>query len=476
MRLLIVFFDILAVCLGLMMTHWMATQYGPHPQGIEAVPLANLFLPNPHMPSGIMMLGSWLAMLYLSGGYNPHRMNASARMMAATARSACGVFMVMLLLQFAVRNQTWSRFMMIAFALNSALTVGILRITFLKIQGQLPSSLTPKRLAIIGTGSRANQLANRIAEYGHQAFELVGFVAPAGGTEIFAVPSKKVLGEAIQLNEIVQEHKVETVILATSRLSRDEELVIVNRVNSMGLQLLQIPSHWGVANPRLSTSAVGDLEMVDLTALAYPTQGQTLKRTFDLALVIPASLLIGPILAVVALLIRLSDGGPALFTQQRSGQGGQAFSMYKFRSMVVNAETMRDDLQHENDAEGVLFKMRDDPRITPIGRHIRRWSLDEMPQLLNVLLGDMNLVGPRPLPMRDIDTLENDLELTYWFAQRSKVKPGITGTWQVSDRRDLKMEDMVRLDIDYIQNWSIWGDLILLARTLPAILRGRGSH
>ena len=243
MRFLIVFIDILAVCMGLVITHWMATLYGPHPEGIDAVPVVNLLLPNPHMPSGLMLLTSWLGMLYLSGGYNPYRMNTSARMLGATARSMGGVFIAMLLLQFATRNQAWSRFMMLTFALSSALTVGFFRIVFLRMQGQLPLSIAPTRLAVIGTGARANQLSKRIVEYGHQAFELVGFVAPAGGTEMFEVPPTQVLGEALQLNHIIQAHEIETVIPASTRLSRAEELVIANRVNSMGLRLLQIPNH-----------------------------------------------------------------------------------------------------------------------------------------------------------------------------------------------------------------------------------------
>ena len=144
---------------------------------------------------------------------------------------------------------------MLTFALSSALTVGFFRIVFLRMQGQLPVSIAPTRLAVIGTGARANQLSKRIVEYGHQAFELVGFVAPAGGTEMFEVPPTQVLGEALQLNHIIQAHGIETVILASTRLSRAEELVIANRVNSMGLRLLQIPNHWGLANPKVSTSS-----------------------------------------------------------------------------------------------------------------------------------------------------------------------------------------------------------------------------
>ena len=221
---------------------------------------------------------------------------------------------------------------------------------------------------------------------------------------------------------------------------------------------------------------VGDLALVDLTTLAYPFRGALLKRSLDLIVVVAGGVLLLPFLATIAFAIRLSDGGPVLFTQSRCGKDGQPFEMFKFRSMVVNAEAMRADLSTQNESSGVLFKMRDDPRITNIGKRLRRWSIDELPQVLNVLRGDMNLVGPRPLPLDDLQGIESNTELTYWFSQRSKVKPGITGTWQVSDRRDLKMEDMVRLDIDYIQNWSIWGDILLLIRTIPAVLRGRGSH
>jgi lipopolysaccharide/colanic/teichoic acid biosynthesis glycosyltransferase len=150
--------------------------------------------------------------------------------------------------------------------------------------------------------------------------------------------------------------------------------------------------------------------------------------------------------------------------------------MYKFRSMVEGADKLRPALEMANEAEGVLFKIEADPRITPIGLWIRRWSIDEIPQLINVLKGEMNLVGPRPLPVDDIQRLGENVELQYWFTQRSKVKPGITGTWQVSNRDSLKMEDMVRLDIDYIQHWNFFSDLAILIRTIPAVFKGRGAR
>jgi lipopolysaccharide/colanic/teichoic acid biosynthesis glycosyltransferase len=157
------------------------------------------------------------------------------------------------------------------------------------------------------------------------------------------------------------------------------------------------------------------------------------------------------------------------------GKGGRIFPFYKFRSMVVGADAMKEALRDRNEADGVLFKMREDPRVTRVGRFIRTYSIDEFPQLLNVLRGDMNLVGPRPLPVADLQGIEADPEAFYWFELRSKVKPGITGLWQVMGRSNLGFADMVALDIQYIQNWSLWQDILILLRTIPAVIRGRGA-
>ncbi|MFH1467344.1 MAG: sugar transferase [Pseudomonadota bacterium] len=179
---------------------------------------------------------------------------------------------------------------------------------------------------------------------------------------------------------------------------------------------------------------------------------------------------------LVALLIRLDSPGPILYVSPRVGKGGRNFPFYKFRSMVQDANAQKAELLAQNEADGRLFKMREDPRITRFGRFIRKFSVDEFPQLLNVLRGDMNLVGPRPLPAEDLLDLERDPEALYWFELRSKVKPGMTGLWQVSGRSGLTFADMVALDIQYVQNWSFWTDLVILLKTLPAVFRGSGAH
>ena len=195
----------------------------------------------------------------------------------------------------------------------------------------------------------------------------------------------------------------------------------------------------------------------------------TAWRVMDLAITAVALLLLSPIFALIALLIRVTSRGPVIFQQTRIAKGGGEFRVYKFRSMYVDAETALADLMHSNEAAGPLFKMRDDPRVTSVGKWLRRMSLDELPQLWNVVKGDMSLVGPRPLLPHEVQA--------HGFAQRrALVKPGITGLWQVSGRSDLAWEDSIRLDLYYVENWSPVLDLVILLRTVVAVFRGSGAY
>ena len=179
---------------------------------------------------------------------------------------------------------------------------------------------------------------------------------------------------------------------------------------------------------------------------------------------------LSPLFLVIAVLIKVTSRGPVFFVDERVGVGQRPFRCYKFRTMVENARESQDALEELNEADGVLFKMRDDPRVTPVGRVLRRLSLDELPQLFNVLKGDMSLVGPRPLPLRDCELMDD------WHRRRHVMLPGITGLWQVSGRSDLSFDDMVRLDLQYMETWSLRSDLHILWRTAGAVLNSRGAY
>jgi exopolysaccharide biosynthesis polyprenyl glycosylphosphotransferase len=193
------------------------------------------------------------------------------------------------------------------------------------------------------------------------------------------------------------------------------------------------------------------------------------KRGFDVTVAGLLVLFLSPVMLLVALTIRLSSRGPAFYRSMRPGIGGVPFACLKFRTMYVDADRRQADLEQDNEKGGAIFKIRNDPRVTPIGRFLRRWSIDELPQLFNVLRGEMSLVGPRPLPQRDYDRLED------WHRKRNLVLPGITGLWQVSGRSELDFDELVRLDFLYLERWSVFLDLSILLKTIPAVVRARGA-
>jgi exopolysaccharide biosynthesis polyprenyl glycosylphosphotransferase len=237
-----------------------------------------------------------------------------------------------------------------------------------------------------------------------------------------------------------------------------------------GIALVVAPALTDVAGPRISINPVAGLPLLHVDEPQLGVVHRTVKRVFDIALSVVALLVLAPAFAAIALAVKAGSRGPVIFQQTRVGRDGREFCAYKFRSMHVNAEQRLDALRESNDAAGLLFKMRDDPRVTGIGRWLRRYSLDELPQIWNVLRGDMSLVGPRPPLPREVAEYEIDVR------RRLLVKPGITGLWQVSGRSDLSWEDSVRLDLYYVENWSPVLDFVILARTVVAVIRGRGAY
>ena len=194
------------------------------------------------------------------------------------------------------------------------------------------------------------------------------------------------------------------------------------------------------------------------------------KRTFDLIVASAVLILLSPLLLVCALAVKLSSRGPIIYRSLRPGIAGKPFRCFKFRTMFIDSDLTEDELEQLNESSGALFKIRDDPRLTRVGRLLRRFSIDELPQLANVVRGEMSLVGPRPLPMRDFERLEE------WHKKRYLVLPGITGLWQVSGRSELDFDDLVRLDFLYLERWSMFLDLSILLKTIPAVLTRRGAY
>lgn len=234
--------------------------------------------------------------------------------------------------------------------------------------------------------------------------------------------------------------------------------------------LIMAPALTDIAGPRIHTQQVAGLPLIHVTTPTLEGGQRVAKRLFDVVVSGALILFASPLMAVIALMVKLDSRGPILFRQERVGIEGAPFGMLKFRSMVVDAEARLAELEHRNEGSGVLFKIKNDPRVTRVGGFLRRYSLDELPQLFNIFAGSMSLVGPRPPLPREVEAYEQDVR------RRLLVKPGLTGLWQVSGRSNLSWQDSVRLDLYYVENWSLAGDLVIILRTVRAVFHSTGAY
>jgi len=326
---------------------------------------------------------------------------------------------------------------------------------------------------LVGSESSATHLAFELQRYPAAGYRVVGACVPTGlvggmlpGTDV------PVCGSVGNVLEALEATGADTVVVTSSEELSAKRVRELSWSLEPGRQHLVVaPGLTGLGGPRIHTRPVVGLPLIHVETPRYEGSKSVAKRVFDIVASSILIVLASPALAVIALIVRLSSDGPVLFRQSRVGINGTTFNMLKFRSMETDAESRLDELQTIQREEGndVLFKMKDDPRVTPVGRFLRRYSLDELPQLFNVFLGSMSLVGPRPPLAREVERYETHVH------RRFLVKPGITGLWQVSGRSNLSWEDSVRLDLFYVENWSITGDLIILWRTLKAVVSSQGA-
>jgi exopolysaccharide biosynthesis polyprenyl glycosylphosphotransferase len=325
-----------------------------------------------------------------------------------------------------------------------------------------------RRVIIVGSGPRALRLHEFLKDARHGC-SVLGFV----DTQIhpaLAAHGWHPMGGLDELEGILMRQVVDEVLIALPIHSHYAQIqrviVICERVGVQATLLVDVIQS-AIKRPRLRSN--GPLAL--LTMMSVPDDYRLLvKRAFDLAVGTLALLAVSPVMLAAGLAVRLTSPGPVLFVQERYGLNRRRFRMFKFRSMVADAEARLNELEHLNEKDGPIFKIRNDPRLTPIGRVLRRTSIDELPQLFNVLRGDMSLVGPRPMSLRDVGLFSEA-----WLMRRFSVRPGITGLWQVSGRSNLSFEDWVALDLKYIDEWSLALDVGILLRTIPVVLRGTGA-
>ena len=325
------------------------------------------------------------------------------------------------------------------------------------------------RTLVVGADGHAYELASRLATMGvgYRAIGLVEVGPEASGvTRLPGGP--EVLGGIDDLARIIERTGAECLFIVASTVPPETIAKVLQIARRRGLEVRISASMPEILVSRLSLQTIGGTLAMSLDAATLSGSQVVVKRAFDLIVGSATILLTSPVWAVAACAIKLTSRGPILFRQERVGRHGNTITIHKFRTMVDGAERQRDELLTLS--SGPLFKLEADPRLTRVGRFLRRWSIDELPQLLDVIRGEMSLVGPRPLIMFDRNELED------WHLQRLEVLPGLTGLWQVSGRSDLSFDECVKLDLFYIENWSITYDLYILLKTIPAVLRRRGAY
>ena len=324
------------------------------------------------------------------------------------------------------------------------------------------------RTLIVGANDEAVRIAETLGPKPYLGFFPVGFLrTDTISPRLNGLP---VLGTAEDLSEVVRANSVDCVFVAASAVTSTVIKHITRELRGHQVEVRVSANLTEILSSRLTVQPVGDLLALSLRPVRLSGRQAVAKRTFDIVVGGIAVILSSPLWITAALLIKLTSRGPVLFKQERVGRNARPFTMYKFRTMVQGAEALLAQLEDRNEASGPLFKIREDPRITRVGRLLRRYSIDELPQLLNVLKGEMSLVGPRPPLAREVAIYED------WHRGRLEVKPGITGLWQVGGRSELSFDDYVRLDLFYIENWSISYDLYLLGKTIPAVLVPKGAY
>lgn len=330
----------------------------------------------------------------------------------------------------------------------------------------LPKVLCPRRTLIVGAGDVGQIVERKIQSHPEYGLELVGFVdeEPEDGG------NAPLVGRPGDLPRLVDELEIDWVVLAFSRSSYEETLDLLRAARRPDVHLSIVPRFFEVFASNARIEELEGMPVVNLPSMRLSRSVRFLKRGVDIVVSALGLIMLAPLFAVVAAAIRLDSKGPVFFRQARHGRGASTFRIVKFRTMFAGAELQRHELAGRNEVDGALFKIKQDPRITRVGQVLRTTSIDELPQLWNVLKGEMSLVGPRPFVIHESSRIKG------WAGRRLDITPGITGLWQVLGRNDMPFDEMVKLDYIYVTNWSLWWDFKILLQTIPVVFSRRGAY
>ncbi|WP_327015913.1 sugar transferase [Cryobacterium sp. MP_3.1] len=421
----------------------------------------------------VTIIAAWMLMLGIYGSRGYRVLGTGPQEYRQIADGTVRLFGLVAIVSFLFQIEFARGYILIAFPLGLGVLIASRWIWRIWLGAQRLDGKYSSRVLLVGSMESAEHLARELATQSAAGYLVVGACVPgAGNVEFLSGTTIPVFLDIDKLQEAMSSVGADTVVVSSSEGLPPQRMRELSWSLEPGRQHLVVaPSLTDIGGPRIHTRPVAGLPLIHVETPRYEGKRQFAKRAFDIVASSALILLFSPFMAGIAIAVRMSTPGDVLFRQERVGINGTRFTMLKFRSMVTDAESQLSSLRDQDRTEGnsVMFKMRDDPRVTPIGKFLRRYSLDELPQLFNVFGGNMALVGPRPPLASEVSEYESHVH------RRFLVKPGITGLWQISGRSNLSWEDTVRLDLYYVENWSITGDLVILWRTAKAVLGRVGA-
>ena len=416
----------------------------------------------------------WLPFLALEGLYDLDRLSWSFAEISRIAKAlALGVVGV-IILTFAVKLPGLSRWWLLVAWLLSVALVFFGRLIVQRVLSNLRRrGKMLYRTLVVGTNAEALRIVTVLGKtYAHGILPIGCLSSPTEDAreEEMCAADVPCLGLAEDIADVVHKHDVDTVVIASSAFDHDVIAGMISELRQTPVRVHISSGLFEVLTARVFVREVAGVPLITIKRLGFTALNRVLKRAFDILVSLVLIVIGSPLWIALAVAIKVTSAGPVFYRQERVGRGGACFRMFKYRSMVADADSLRDVLDEDNEADGPIFKMRNDPRVTSVGRFMRKFSLDEFPQLINVFIGDMSLVGPRP----PLPSETEQYGQRHW--RRMEVPPGMTGLWQVSGRSDLSFDEMVRLDLFYIENWSLMFDIALILRTVPAVFGGKGAY
>lgn len=438
-------------------------------QLIRPVGEYNYVPPREYIPVSLILTTILLVVYKTEGLYTPKRGTSWLDEAYTIFIGTLAGIAIMIVITFFYRPNFYSRLLFGYAGISITLTLSLSRLIVRQIWEYLRGrGMGVDRVLVVGAGEIGRAIMRSIMALPQLGYQVVGFLDDeAPEKTIGRFPS---LGSTKDLPRLLEERKIDEVIITLPWASHEEIIKMVAQCEGAKVSARIVPDLFQMRLSRVDVEEVGGIPLLGVKEVSIRGWNLALKRAIDVVISLTILLFLSPLILLTAALIRLESPGPALFRQTRIGRNGKPFTLYKFRSMRPEAEEELSEVHDLNEAEGVFFKIRKDPRCTRVGKVLRRFSLDELPQMYNILRGEMSLVGPRPALPIEVERYKE------WHRQRLGVLPGLTGLWQVMGRSDLTFDEMVMLDLFYNENWSLWLDLKIMLLTIPTVLSGRGAY